>query len=211
MFVVDNSASMRWFREQMGRTVRVLARLLKSGKVDKEMELYYTSPPDTYVNTKAAKIQANINKCVFSSEDCDMFSCLDDVVTQALKRDKPVSIYVLTNGRWNAKSEDDLCKVDLIIRRILISIQNNGEQGNKLGIQFLRFYNNDAREDAVAKKRLDRLDDELEETFKELNVAKRDIVDVTDWDDDVRKMLLGGVFEDADDFKSPSSEKEMWG
>lgn len=191
---------------QMGKTVRVLARLLKEGGVDpdKKMSLYFTCTFEQFSFKNAKDLEVAVNKRVFSMGPCDIGTQLDEIVSDILTgtSTNPVSIYVLTNGRWNANPEDekDICGLEGIIGRILTSNKNHARQSNHVGFQFIRFYQHKQHdpEDIVAKKRLDYLDNCLADQFEKLGIKKSDIIDTTDWDEDVCKMLLGGVYADVD-------------
>ncbi|KAK3382680.1 kinase-like domain-containing protein [Lasiosphaeria ovina] len=205
VFVVDDSISMTVHQDQMGKTVRVLTRILKSGDVDpdKIINLYYTSSRKPVSKSRATQLQDDIGNHEFSGKPCDIFESLDSIKTDH-DRSKPLSIYILTNGRWNAAKDNptDVCKLDSIIKQILRRNYDAARISNHVGIQFIRFYGS-GQEDAVGKERLQFLDDRLEEQFEGLGIPRTDIVDTTDWDGDVCKMLLGGVFRDADNLASP--------
>lgn len=194
---------------QMSKTVRALARLLKEGGVDpdKKMSLYFTSTFDEFSFKNAKDLQDAVTKRVFSNGTCNIGTYLDEIISGVLDGTNPVSIYVLTNGHWNAKPEDeeDLCGLQGIIERILTSNKKNARQSNHVGFQFIRFYQHKQHdpEDIVAKKRLDYLDNSLADQFQRLGMPKSDIIDTTDWDEDVCKMLLGGVYAEADNLVSP--------
>lgn len=192
-------------RDQMGKTVRVLAYLLKKEKVDpNKMELFYTCNKEPYVGVESSGFQKHIDDHVFSDGPCDIFEAFDEIATEILKNSgNRVSIYILTNGRWNAEpgTPDDLCGVDHVIARFLKEIQKDPrKQSNHVGVQFIRFYQARNEEDDHGEARLRYLDDNLSHQFKEmgLGVSKGDIVDTTDWDGSVHKMLLGGVFINED-------------
>lgn len=198
----------------MGKTVRVLARLLKEGGVDpdKKMNIYFMctsdkslfkKAKDDFSFKKAKDLQEAIAKRKFSQGPCDVGTELDQIVSEILAAtsNNPVSIYVLTNGRWNANPGDgkDLCGLEGIIAKILRSNKARDRQNNHFGFQFIRFYDHRPDvEDALGKERLDYLDNSLADQFGKLEIQKSDIIDTTDWDEDVCKMLLGGVYADED-------------
>jgi len=198
---------MKRHKEQMGKTVRVLAHLLKVGKVDpnKKMELYYTCERGQQVEKNSSEFQKKIEGHTFSDGPCNIFQAFGEIATEILQSNgngNRVSIYILTNGRWNAAPDrpDDLCKVDRVIKRFLTAIENGGKESNHVGIQFIRFYKADNPKDEAGLARLRFLDDNLAGHFKEtgLDIAHGDIVDTTDWDGDVGKMLLGSVRSEMD-------------
>jgi len=198
---------MERYRKQLGKTVRVLAHLLKVGKIDpnKEMELYYTCKKGKQVEKNSSEFQKKIEAHTFSDRPCNIFQAFGEIATEILRSSangNRVSIYILTNGRWNAapNSPDDLCGVDHVIKRFLDEIVRGGRESNHIGIQFIRFYKLDNPKDKAGLARLQFLDDNLAEHFKNmgLDVAHGDIVDTTDWDGDVGKMLLGSVRSEMD-------------
>ncbi|KAK3367594.1 hypothetical protein B0H63DRAFT_515424 [Podospora didyma] len=210
IFIIDDSASMSRHRDPMGKTVRVLSKVLKEGKVDpnKNFDLYYTCSNDTFSHKNATNLQNHVDAHAFSDWPCDIYTRLDLIMKKVLEGPNPVSIYILTNGRWNANPEDpnDVCDLDKLIKKILLDNEEKRRLSNHIGIQFIRFYKANDKEDKMGRKRLEYLDDHLEAKFKELGMTKTDIVDTTDWDEDVGKMLLGGVFTDADNLPSPDQK-----
>lgn len=189
-------------RHEMARTVRVIGRLLKEGQVDpdREFTVYHTCDLGATVQlSNATALQEHVARLKFSSGPCSFGAQLDEITTEILKSESPVSIYVLTDGRWNALPENpqELCGVDAVIRRILVANKNLSRQSNHVGFQFIRFYRANPDDDE-GKERLDYLDNSLPRQFDQLRIPKSDIIDTTDWDDDVCKMLLGGVYTDED-------------
>ncbi|KAM7215402.1 hypothetical protein V8F06_009263 [Rhypophila decipiens] len=210
IFIIDDARSMATHRYEMARTLRVLARLLKLGGVDpdKKFSVYHTCNLEATVElANATDLQNHITNHTFSSGACNIQDQLDDIMTTVLQCSRPVSIYVLTNAWWNALPEnpDDLCGVDKVIERILSYNKRMLRQSNHVGFQFIRFFRHTPNpDDDEGKHRLDFLDNCLVEKFDKLELPKSDIVDTTDWDDDVPKMLLGGVFAEEDNAISPS-------
>lgn len=202
-FIVDDSQSMTKHRDQLSRTVRVLIYLLKIGAVDPDkMELYYTCSRDKHVGSKSSGFEKHVDEHAFSNDTCHIFERFDEIMEEVLKTNNRASIYILTNARWDAapKTARDLCRVDDVIKRILEAIKDKHKLSNHVGVQFIRFYDSRDDEDAFGGARLRYLDDYLPEIFREqgLEVAKVDIVDTTDWDGDVGKMLLGSVLSEVD-------------
>ncbi|KAK0712015.1 hypothetical protein B0H67DRAFT_669774 [Lasiosphaeris hirsuta] len=202
-FIVDDSQSMVKHRDQLSKTVRVLMYLLKKGEVDPDkMELYYTCSRDKLARKNSSDFEKHIDEHTFSNTMCHIFERFDEIVEEVLKTNNRASIYILTDGRWDAapKDPDHLCRVDLVIRRILEAIKNKHKPSNQVGVQFIRFYGPRDEEDECGRVRLQYLDDSLPEHFRKqgLEFSKVDIADTTDWDGDVGKMLLGGVLSEAD-------------
>lgn len=190
----------------MGKTVRVLAWLTKLGKVDpnKNIDLYFVGSPDKKRTVRDSKpLQEAIEKHEYSRDDTQISSGLNDIIDLVLRGGNPVSIYVLTDGRWNHSSpgtENDLCQVDKVVERLVIDVKNKNKNSNWVGIQFIRFFGKFQNpQDEVGRKRLEYLDDELKTHFERLGVQKSDIVDTQDWNGDVCDMLLGSIFAENDD------------
>ncbi|KAI3531707.1 serine/threonine protein kinase [Colletotrichum abscissum] len=124
-----------------------------------------------------------------------MAPSLDELVSKAIQNKKPVSIYVLTNGHWNLKNRDNFCGVDGPIKRLVTHVRRTNEQQNWIGVQFIRFFDdNENPDDKLGETRLKALDDDL----KQQTGITRDIVDTRNFDADVRKILLGSVVPDED-------------
>ncbi|KAK1833928.1 kinase-like domain-containing protein [Podospora conica] len=207
-FLIDDSASMAPHREYMARTVRVLAYLLKHGKVDpdRRIELFFSRSTKQVGSLKSSSFERAIETHQFAPGPCGIAERLDEIATRVLE-DRGAnggrhgaSVYVLTNGRWDARPgcPEDPCGVDHVVGRFVDAVRRGGRQANYVGIQFVRFYDSKPHtEDAHGEARLRYLDDELGKQFP--GAAKGDIVDATDWDGDVRKLLLGGILRDADE------------
>lgn len=197
---------MRQHRDEMARTLRVLARLLKVGGVDpdKSFTVYYACTLRRVSLKHAKDLENSVLDHQFFEGPCNFGVQLDEIVSDISKSPNPVSIYVLTNGHWNAGRGDpsNLCGVDSVIERILNTNKMAGRQKNHVGFQFIRFcrHTKHARDvdDDEGKQRLDFLDNGLAGRFAKLGMPKSDIIDTTDWDEDVPKMLLGGVFTEED-------------
>ena len=152
--------------EQMSNTVRVLAYLLKEGRVDpdKELELYFASNPSPEsgaVKKTSTALQQKIDKHEFTDESFDIGASLGNIVTHVLKKDTPCNIYVLTNGHWGSSVPGDLCGVDRPINRLVNAVEEAGLEDNWFGVQFIRFYGRQNPHDDIGKQRLDFLDKEV--------------------------------------------------
>ncbi|KAF4912226.1 Serine/threonine-protein kinase [Colletotrichum fructicola] len=164
IFVLDDSNSMESSREQLGRTLRVLSKLLKKGQVDpdKEFELYFASTGECKKARHSTDLQSFISTHSFSNPRCEMHAILDQVATKVIKEDQMVSIYVLTNGHWNPQDYKSLCGVDKPIERLVRHIVNGNKQDNWAIVQFIGFHSsshNDA--DQCGKARMRYLDNDL--------------------------------------------------
>ncbi|KAK4184353.1 hypothetical protein QBC35DRAFT_477360 [Podospora australis] len=184
----------------------------KLGKVDpdKTFELGWVCANTGFVHKDAKPLEHVVKSHTFYDYPCDFVTGLEAVTHQALRSNSPVSIYVLTNGRWNCRipptadgvdiASKDINSVEILIKNILVDNRSLGRLSNHVGIKFIGFYEPNNIEDEAGRKRLEYLDDSLESTFAHLDpgIVKRDIIDTVDWDGDVCKMLLGGVFSDED-------------
>lgn len=205
IFLIDDSFSMKEHTDQIAKTVRILARVLKIAEVDPDetFKLYWASTMRSHSFKHAQDLQVDVKKHGFSSKRCDIYTIFELVTEDALRGQSPVSIYILTNGRWNCSNPNnakDICKLDIRVRDILTKNRQQGRLSQHIGIQFIRFYQPGDAEDEIGKKRLQYLDDRLAETLTDLDpgIVRRDIIDTRDWDDNICKMLLGGVFPDED-------------
>ncbi|KAK5655745.1 hypothetical protein OQA88_5282 [Cercophora sp. LCS_1] len=204
-FIIDDSQSMARHQDQIGKTVRVLAYLLKKGEVDPDkMEIFFACKKVRVARAESSAFQGLIDEHTFSGGPCNISEVFDDIATEILKHsNNRITIYILTNGRWNAppRKPHALCGVDKVIQRFLNVIKKDDfKQSNHIGVQFIRFYNPNSLEDRDGRTRLQHLDDDLSQRFKNMNLgfSKGDIVDTTDWDGSVQKMLRGAVFSDMD-------------
>jgi hypothetical protein len=103
--------------------------------------------------------------------------------SQKKSNTRPISLYVLTDGRWqggNAQLND----VARAVKRIVEFLDSSQAPDKKVGIQFIRFGN-----DEVGKQRLKYLDAEMP---KVLNLTQ-DICDTTSAEGNVWKMMLGSI------------------
>ncbi|KAL8718572.1 MAG: hypothetical protein Q9225_004302 [Loekoesia sp. 1 TL-2023] len=96
---------------------------------------------------------------------------------------RPLSLYVLTNGKWQPAD------VGGFIKDMIQSMKAKGCPKEHVGIQFIRF-----GEDQASIDKLDELDHGLG-----LKAEGMDIVDHTSWDGNVWKMLLGALNDWYDD------------
>ncbi|KAF4828883.1 Serine/threonine-protein kinase Nek7 [Colletotrichum tropicale] len=197
IFILDDSNSMESYREQLGRTLRVLSKLLKKGQVDpdKEFELYLASTGECKKARHSTDLQSAISTHDFSAPRCEMYAILDQVATKVIKEDQLVSIYVLTNGHWNLQDSRSLCGVDKPIERLVKHIVDGNKQANWAIVQFIGFHSSSPNDDdQCGKARMRYLDNDLN--------LERDIVDNRDAGGNVRKILLGAFSAEADDSES---------
>lgn len=187
-----------------------LGYLLKKAGVDTEIELHYTcsgvDKPFYGKDSTALEKAATAQKF---SGICEMGDKLDYVANHVLKSldrswSRPLSVYVLTNAWWTNDRPEDLCGVDLAVKRVVKKLQRVGKPVRWAGFQFIRFFGDeeDVR-DCVGKVRLTTLDDGLEDRFREFAPGESDIVDTRDWNDDIRDILKGGVSGETDNKSGP--------
>ncbi|KAK2729443.1 hypothetical protein CKAH01_10126 [Colletotrichum kahawae] len=117
-----------------------------------------------------------------------MTTRLDEIVSSVIEKSKTASVYVLTNGHWNIQDDEKFCLLDYPIGRLVDHVREHRKQRNWVGVQFIRFFENpETQSDQLGRHRLEALDDDLKSKIKD------DIVDTTDFNGDVYKMLLGAV------------------
>ena len=194
-------------RLDLARTVRVLTYLIKHGKVDpdRKTELFYTCSMDRVTGIHSSKFERAVMDHHFSDGPCHISNRFDQIVSGIQNRRESsngASIYVLTNARWDAKpnSPRNLCGVGDGVERLVNTIKQQNRESNYVGVQFIRFYDRRPnQEDEHGEARLKYLDDTLGDLLKRKHgVANGDIVDTTDWDGNVRKLMLGGIQRNID-------------
>ncbi|OHE99731.1 serine/threonine protein kinase [Colletotrichum orchidophilum] len=164
IFLVDDSRSMMPHKKKVATSCQVLSYLLKKGGVDPNatFEVYFTSSCHPIQSTRTSKLKESIENMDFLEEQCNMGPSLDEVVSKAIVNPKPVSIYVLTNGHWNLRNQDNFCGVDGPIRRLVTHLKQANAQQNWIGVQFIRFFLDPATAaDRIGETRLKALDDDL--------------------------------------------------
>ncbi|KAF6834234.1 tein kinase 4-like protein [Colletotrichum plurivorum] len=194
IFLVDDSVSMMPHLKQLMRVSRVLGYLLKIGEVDPDgFELFFASSAASEANIqKTTRLQVAIEDHSFTEPQCEIGPALDEIVTGVIEKDKPVSIYVLTNGHWDLHDRDPSCGVEGPVGRLTQHIRGGNKQKNWAVVQFIRFYdvkNLNNWKDQRGKRRLEYLDDELTARLEH----QLDIVDTRDFNTDVGSILLGAI------------------
>ncbi|KAH9234893.1 hypothetical protein K456DRAFT_1583650 [Colletotrichum gloeosporioides 23] len=190
IFLVDDSVSMIKHQTAIARACRVLCYILKIGNVDPDFfELHFTSGKDPVISTTSSRLQEVIEEMSFTDTACDMSLGLEPIASNVIDRSKPASIYVFTNGHWNTQEDEKFCFVDSEIGRLVNHRRKRGKPRNWVGVQFIRFFEHPETEsDELGRLRLEALDDELK-----VNINDSDIVDTTNYDGDIYKMLLGAI------------------
>ncbi|CAI0643610.1 unnamed protein product [Colletotrichum noveboracense] len=189
IFLVDDSVSMIKHQTAIARACRVLCYILKIGNVDPDFfELHFTSGKDPVISTTSSRLQEVIEEMSFTDTACDMSLGLEPIASNVIDRSKPASIYVFTNGHWNTQEDEKFCFVDSEIGRLVNHRRKRGKPRNWVGVQFIRFFEHPETEsDELGRLRLEALDDELKVNIND------DIVDTTNYDGDIYKMLLGAI------------------
>lgn len=96
---------------------------------------------------------------------------------------RPISLYIFTDGRWQS-GHGQLAGVARAIQRIVLFLEEIRAPDKQVGIQFIRFGN-----DEIGRERLRYLDEDLP---KDMNLPQ-DICDTTSADGNVWKMMLGSI------------------
>ncbi|TEA14981.1 hypothetical protein C8034_v002827 [Colletotrichum sidae] len=115
-----------------------------------------------------------------------------------MSRERPVAIYVLTDGHWDLGRLDD-CDVGGSIARLVSHMWNGRKQRNWAIVQFIRFHQQpDSPADQLGQFRLSYLDNRL----KEQQELAYDIVDTRDYENDLRLILEGAISYESDQSQS---------
>lgn len=205
LFLVDDSDSMGKHWSDVRRLLKALAWLV-SRDDDNGMELRFlisnkkcTSKDPTKLVDHLGKTErlgkSNINERLGEvlEDYCDSWDTwkksqerssmkLYQTLFQIGRKPKKLSVYVLTDGIWQPKSD----AADSI-RPMIDRLEEWKVPSNRVGIQFIRFGDNP---DSIQK--LNRLDSK-----KQLRVSK-DIVDHEPSTGNLLKMIIGAIDKDAD-------------
>ncbi|CAO2648500.1 Nn.00g077670.m01.CDS01 [Neocucurbitaria sp. VM-36] len=203
IFLIDNSASMEQYREDVIKTFAALAYLVKGFDPD-GIDLCFTNHHEESNSQNREKLLQLLKRVEFNGQ-CSMDVTLTKILDQRSenrlsnrlrrvvgKKKWGISIYVLTNGIWNNPGDSGVGGMPKLIKRTVEKMHGRA----KLGIQFIQFGN-----DPIGIERLEKLDDSL---VSEYGVYE-DIIDTTRYDDNVYKMLHGAIDENWD--QRPSTGK----
>ncbi|KAG8534060.1 uncharacterized protein KY384_000903 [Bacidia gigantensis] len=196
VFLIDNSVSMTKHRREIWDVLEGLTKILRDQDPD-GIDLYFTSSDRKLKARKLKEIRQSMEKNVpdaLTNMSHSLSMILQDHSASAdrsktvrnfllrRRRPKPLSLYVLTDGVWQPKSDPTG-----MIRALANDLGDLKVQYHRVQIQFIQFGS-----DSRAQARLKHLDSELE---------LEDIVDVTPADGNVWKMLLGAMnhWFDVDD------------
>ncbi|TVY91861.1 Serine/threonine-protein kinase [Lachnellula willkommii] len=140
------------------------------------------------------------------------FNKRKNLFSKDLKKVKPLSLYIFTNGVWEEGSD-----LSEIIRRLVRKLEDVGRTREQVGIEFISF-----GADPVGLKRMEYLDSELDLSMyavflsfafsldpaqANLALQNRDIIDHEPSNGNVWKMLLGSfnnTWDNYDDLKRQS-------
>ncbi|KAH7313156.1 hypothetical protein BKA65DRAFT_517427 [Rhexocercosporidium sp. MPI-PUGE-AT-0058] len=197
VFLVDDSSSMVKHWPDVTKVIEGLSYILKDADKD-GLDLYFTISAQSTLQEKHTSSlvrlverhkqrdpDANTEINFRLNQILDRYKAkLDNNGWWSKKPPKPLSLYILTNGVWEAE-----CKPEIPIKNVVQKLQDLRKDREQIGIQFISFGN-----DKIGMERLRHLDDDL---TKDLNLD-HDIVDTTPWDDNVCKMLLGHLNENMD-------------
>ncbi|EEU48073.1 uncharacterized protein NECHADRAFT_75267 [Fusarium vanettenii 77-13-4] len=158
MFLVDDSASMRQHWADVSKTVRAIEWLLSDCQ-ESSMDLFFTSEPLMGYQRKQDGFFTDIVRSQQPWGICAMKDSLetvfDRVITDRLRpgvqthasNQRPMTIYILTNGVWETsgkKKGTPLAGVTSAIKRIANELENQGKNRKSLAIQFIRFGNDES-------------------------------------------------------------------
>ncbi|KAH7175264.1 kinase-like domain-containing protein [Dactylonectria macrodidyma] len=185
LILIDDFTSMRAHKDNVEETARVISYYVKRADPN-NMELYFASNISVKYQCKnSSHVESIIRKHEFVDGKCAMGSCLASILNHvwvSLESSKsPVSIYVLTDGVWEA--EDD--EIGFAIAKSAQKLEESNIFPPRIMIQFIRF-----GQDPNGIRRLKVLDDDLVELY---NLRKYDIVDTKDCHAHVSDILLGSI------------------
>lgn len=199
VFFIDNSFSMRSHWKHVAETVELLSEILFSVKADDQIDILLVSLADGSTRKKKSK---DLREFVLSKTPPEVEGrtlnpefALDRFLSAYIERlasksaipwnrtkdRKPLSIYLLTDGRY-------LSKANLMnpIKKWLAARDQMRKDKHFVGLQLIQ-----CGDDAEGRVRLQ----ELDNYFRE----EQDIVDTEPAKGNVWKMLLGGIDDSYDD------------
>ena len=210
---------MRQHREDVLSVISFLAYVLKDTDSD-GLDIRFTQSPEKKNSGRARKLVEAASKVAFKGIS-DMRTRLSQIFQEhkikfgtttsgfwyrkpgAHEGQKPLSFYILTDGKWQPN------EVGPIIKSLVESMKDFKLHKDYVGVQFIRF-----GQDTQGIERLNRLDHGLglkeidmyiAQPFSKSNVVydadqmHRDIVDTTPWDGNIWKQLLGAISSWYDD------------
>jgi serine/threonine protein kinase len=152
LIFIDNSLTMGEHRDEVELYFRNLAFIAK--RLDgNEVELFLASNPTvSHKSKKTRELTKILQKSTYDHDPQMMETCLDefaDVIHKRLSpslgrnilngfQQKPLSIFVCTDGRW-AKDEDKAAGVQRPVQRLAEKVQQLKLGRTRVMLQFLRF------------------------------------------------------------------------
>lgn len=183
VFLIDDSSSMKPYRNDLVHVFHALAYIVKTKDPD-GLDLKFTNSPDWHHNDDTTPLVKKV-KAMSPHGQCSMKAALDHVLQKfspATKgpRSKPthrarkslsflgptqrkekigLSIYVFTDGVWE-QGPGEVCGVEETIGLAVERLRKSGHLDYRLGIQFIQF-----GEDPIGSRRLHLLDCHLNEKW----------------------------------------------
>ncbi|KAL9108230.1 MAG: hypothetical protein Q9227_006968 [Pyrenula ochraceoflavens] len=198
IFVVDDAESMSQYWKDMRSLFADLIYMVKKKKLDPNgSELRFIMSDERKEARDTSDLVNMVDRMRLRRRGESNFALrLDDIFVACKQRwekskgkARPISLYVLTDGVWQpGKRQRDM--VANSIKRMVEHLENIGAPNKMVGVQFIRFGNNE-----IGMDRLQWLDAELK---NEWGLA-RDICDTTNAAGNVWKMMLGSINDYWDD------------
>lgn len=184
-------------KQNLACTVRALGWLLKNVG-GKRMEMFFTCPvPERIVAKRSKALENSVLKSSFEGR-CHMGESLSKIFLNSRLDNaaRPLSVYVLTNGRWENEEESNYSGVGDLIEDVVRIVRKSGKDVRWIGFQFIRFHSDELQSwDEVGRRRLEYLDKSLagELEQKGIPASRGNIVNTRDFLGDVGEMLEGIV------------------
>jgi hypothetical protein len=189
---VDDALSMKGYWSDVVKLFQALSYLTKTVDDDGVIELHFTVSPFTYKSSKSSLLLSKVEEryeqlSVTSNPEtaCDKILSawkqkmnpgkLRGLVSRSGPSMPPVTLYILTDGVW-----EDRSNLDGFVKDVVRFMDQNSMSRKHIGIQFIQF-----GQDERGTTRLEHLDTGLKFT--------KDIVDTEPSNGNVLKTLLGPV------------------
>ncbi|KAL8831869.1 MAG: hypothetical protein Q9191_000621 [Dirinaria sp. TL-2023a] len=197
IFVIDNTKSMLPHRNNAISVVSLLGYIVKDSDPN-GLDVYFTQSTHSAHSSKSTDLSMAVSRAPFQGIS-NMRARLGQILQEHIAKfgttttpskswykwkprraesHRPLSFYVLTDGRWQPQSD-----VGPVIKSLVESMKEHRLLKEHVGIQFIRF-----GDDPQAKARLEHLDHGLG-----LQADDMDIVDTTPWDGNIWKHMLGAL------------------
>lgn len=194
LFFIDTSETMAGHRRDVIKSLPIyayIAKLIDTNGIDAG---FSTNPePQRYKTTKALMDALDKQRWTAVAFESSFGNFIDSVIknlasrlpVRGLKKVKPQSIFVLTDGRWG-RSTSGACGVDWPIKRLIDAMKDKKLDRTHVMIQFIRY-----GDDEQGIRRLEHLDNFGGD-------GGTDIVDHKPWDYDLGDMFFGAINSDVD-------------